>query len=114
MLVPPCPITPWQLAQLASKILLPTSASPLLDEVLELEEELDELELFELDPEDRPVELVTVPTQPVNERVAIRYIEMAKMTRTKMPFRKNEISVSIFRIKNTQALDVPGCQEVYE
>jgi hypothetical protein len=50
VLVPPCPRSPWQLAQLASKIFLPTSASPPLDDELELEDALefgveDELEL---------------------------------------------------------------------
>lgn len=86
VLVPPCPRLPWQVAQLASKIFLPTSASPPLDDELELEElvledelELDEVELedvLELEVEDE-LELADgfaglVATQAVKDSAAIK------------------------------------------
>ncbi|MFO1370237.1 MAG: hypothetical protein U1F46_14690 [Marinagarivorans sp.] len=64
---------PWQPAQLASKILLPTSASPLPDDELELEElELeDELELEVEEELELAVELMGLkPTQAVKDSAA--------------------------------------------
>lgn len=84
VLVPPCPRSPWQVAQLASKIFLPTRASPPLDDELELEElvledelELDEVELedvLELEVEDELVDGFAglVATQAVKDSVAIK------------------------------------------